>query len=84
MDAAMLRDIINRPETHKKILGDYHGAYTLGISRMPEDPRGPQFILRIQGESSEGFPTEIEVNNEKIEIEVNCNFISPRPLRALG
>jgi len=78
MNEASLAEAIQRPEIHRKLLGDYDGAYALGITSMPEQKDGIALLLRIEGTVPKEIPTHIAVDGEQIPVVVQGGFKAPR------
>jgi hypothetical protein len=75
MDAKQLMSWTEEPETHQKIVGDYDGAYSLGVSDNP-----PAFLLRVESDEVSGFPTKVNVHGVEVPVVVRGNFVPPVPL----
>jgi hypothetical protein len=76
MDAKQLMSWVEEPVTHQKIVGDYDGAYSLGVSDSP-----PAFLLRVESDDVSGFPTKVEVHGVEVPVIVRGNFARPVPLQ---
>jgi hypothetical protein len=76
----LLSSIINRPDLHKELLGNYTGAYSLGIT---SSDRGTDdvLLLRVEPENTAGFANEVTFEGHKIAVIVKGSFRKPRALR---
>ena len=75
MDIKQLMTWVDLPETHQKIVGDYEGAYALGVIDNP-----PSFLLRVESADVSGFPATVSIHGVKVPVVVNGNFARPLPL----
>ncbi|MDQ3685180.1 MAG: hypothetical protein M3430_06195 [Acidobacteriota bacterium] len=80
MDLPRLANLIERPEVHRTILGDYEGGYSLGLTLNPEDHNELVIRVRIEGEDDSRIPSKIVLEGETIPIIVNKKFKVPKPL----
>lgn len=71
MDPRLLAPLLELPETHQKILGDYAGAYSLGIG---EDG---SFVLDVEGDDVQRFPQSVAIGFETVPVIVHGGFIAP-------
>lgn len=71
MDRHLLTPLLDLPETHQKILGDYDGAYSLGIG---DDGT---FVLDVEGDDLQRFPQSVTIGFETIPVVVRGGFIAP-------
>ena len=58
------------------VLGDYFGAYSLGVSM---DNNQPCLLLRVETADPKGFPETIALAGHKVPLKVEGNFKPPRP-----
>lgn len=75
-----LADLLDRPETHRTILGGYQGPYSLGVTRSPDPGGGFCFLLRVADQDPGRFPRVVEIDGCQIPVIVKLNFIKPKPL----
>jgi hypothetical protein len=75
MNYQQLATFIEKSEIHQKILGDYKGAYSLGVTLNPE--RQLTIRVRVEADDVSKFPRSILVNGEVIPIIVNTGFKPP-------
>lgn len=75
MNATLLHAWVEEPETHRLIVGDYEGSYSLGVR---EDP--PAFVLRVQPADASSFPRRVTLHGALVPVLVQGNFQPPRPL----
>ena len=80
MDQERLADLIGQQEIQKEILGNYRGGYSLGLSLNPKNRSQLAIRVRIEGQSTDGIPSQIVLDGETIPIVVNKNFKVPEPL----
>jgi len=78
MNESSLAEAIQRPEVHRTLLGDYDGAYALGITSSPEDKDHIALLLRIEGTVPKEIPTHIAVDGEQVPVVVQGGFTAPK------
>lgn len=71
MDPHLLAPLLELPETHQKILGDYDGAYSLGIGE------NGSFVLDVEGQDVQRFPRAVTIGFETIPVVVHGGFVAP-------
>jgi hypothetical protein len=81
MDVNALRNLLERPEVHRKILAGYSGPYSLGIGKDPESP-APALILQVEGTDQGRFPAKVRLDGEEVPLIVKRSFKAPVPLGA--
>jgi hypothetical protein len=81
MDQDRLADLIERPDVQRRILKDYIGGYSLGITLNPENRAEMAIRVRVEGEDPPDIPSEITLDGDTIPIIVNTNFKTPIPLK---
>jgi hypothetical protein len=81
MDINALRNWLERPEVHRKILAGYSGPYSLGIGKDPGSP-APALILQVEGTDQGHFPAKVRVDGEEVPLIVKRSFKAPVPLGA--
>jgi hypothetical protein len=79
MNQDRLADLIERPEVQQKILNDYEGGYSLGITLDPRNRSRMAIRVRVEDEDA-NIPSQITLEGETIPIIVNSNFKVPEPL----
>lgn len=79
MQQDRLAELVEDPELHRRLLGDYDGAYSLGITLNPEDRSELAIRVRIEGEDASLIAREVELDGELIPVVVNTGFQSPVP-----
>ena len=75
MDVKQLMSWTEEPATHQKIVGDYQGYYSLGVTDNP-----PAFLLRVQSSDVSHFPTKVDIHGVEVPVVVHGNFVQPLPL----
>jgi hypothetical protein len=75
MNAQQLLNWVEQPETHRQILGDYDGSYSLGVATNP-----PAFVLRVEPTDVASFPTKVTIQGVDVPVIVHGNFEPPKPL----
>ena len=73
-----LSDIVQMPEVHELLIGNYKGAYSVGITQSPEGEE--VVLLRVEDEFPLGFVNEINFQGETIPVIVRGSFRRPRAL----
>ncbi len=76
MDINDLVSWTQEPVTHQKIVGDYDGPYSLGVTDNP-----PALLLRIPSQDVSKFPTTINIHGIDVPVIVHGGFVPPVPLR---
>ena len=77
MQQARLLNLLKQPEVQRQILGDYRGAYGLGVALDPVNRRDLVIQLWVEGEDTGDFPDGIELAGEWVPIIVSPNFRKP-------
>ena len=72
-----IEDLMELPETHKAIVGEYQGPYSLGVETEPEFG----FVLKVEPECSGDFPTRVTVAETEFPVRVVYGFVAPTPLK---
>lgn len=75
MQDQQLAAALRRPEVHREVLGNYRGAYSLGITRV--NGRAA-LLLRVEDGMPERVPSEIMVDGESVPVIVYGNFQAPQ------
>ncbi len=75
MDTKQLSHWAEEPTTHQKIVGDYEGGYSLGVTDGP-----PAFLLRVEPADASHFPTKVKIHGVEVPVVVNGGFVPPVPL----
>jgi hypothetical protein len=79
MDVNALADLLDRPETHQKVLGSYRGPYSLGVTRSPVPEGSPGFLLRVEDKDPKTFPKSVSIDGHEIPVVVRGGFTAPLP-----
>lgn len=80
MKLKRLSKLIERPDVHQMILGDYEGGYSLGITSHPDDPNELAIRVRIEGDDASRIPSSVVLGGETVPVLVHTNFKVPEPL----
>ncbi len=75
MDTKQLMSWAEEPATHQKIVGDYDGAYALGVTDNP-----PAFLLRVEPKEVGNFPTKVMIHGVEVPVVVHGSFAPAVPL----
>ncbi len=75
-----LAALIERPEVQRRILGDYEGGYSLGLTLNPQNRKELAIRVRIEGDDTADIPSQVVLDGETIPILVAPNFKIPEPL----
>lgn len=84
VDIEKLTRYIELPETHRRILSGYHGAYSLGIGQDAKHGKRHVLILRVENQPDQAFPSEVQFDGETVPILVRGKFRAPRALATSG
>lgn len=76
-----LATLIEHPEIHRRLLGNYDGAYSLGVTLDPQRPGDAAIRIRVEGDAS-AIPSTISIGSERVRVIAQPNFAAPRPLAA--
>jgi len=80
MDRNRLATLIESPEVQKKILRDYQGGFSLGLTRHPERKHELAIRVRIEADDLDRIPSEIVLDGEAVPILVTSSFKVPQPM----
>ena len=81
MDLDRLATLLEKPEVQQKILGDYDGGYSMGLTSHPTN-RGKMAIrVRVEGEDAGDIPRQVVLDGEAVPVIVTANFKVPQPLK---
>ena len=80
MNESSLAEAIQKPEVHRRLLGDYKGAYALGVTSASDDDDSLALLLRIEGAVPDEIPKQIAVDGEQIPVLVVGGFKAPKRL----
>ena len=75
-----IADLLERPDFLRTVLGDYSGAYSLGVGRDPEDPSRHAIILHVEDAHPVKIPDSVNVGADSLKIVKKSGFIQPKPL----
>lgn len=73
-----LSDFVDSPDLHQRLLGDYRGDYSLGVTSSDEGAE--VLLLRVATENLSNFPHEIQYLGHRIQVVVKGSFRKPKPL----
>jgi hypothetical protein len=79
MNVAQLASLVSRSEIHQRVLGRYAGPYSLGVTRLNSNDQDAALHLRVKSSDTNEFPSEIEVQGEKIPVVSDGNWSAPVP-----
>jgi hypothetical protein len=80
MRADELAACLSRPEIHRRIVGDYKGAYALGVTSSPDHKDKPALLLRVEGEAPPDVPQTVTIKGEPVQVIVKSGFAKPKAL----
>ncbi len=80
MDIQQLTRLIDTPEFHRRVMGDYAGAYSVGVTSDPARPSALAVRVRVQGDEAPSIPPELDLDGETIPVIVSTRFVAPAPL----
>lgn len=78
MKVERLSKLVERPELHRRVLGDYKGAYALGVTQRKQGDAA--LSLSVESRDADAFPREVEVEGERVPVIVQTEWAPPRPL----
>jgi hypothetical protein len=82
MDADRLVRYLEEPEIQDRILNDYDGGFSMGLTTDPNDPGHYVIRVRIEGDDTSAIAKSISLNGERIRVLVETRFHAPRPLNS--
>jgi len=78
MTADKLAELLGQSETHRTVLGNRRGPYSLGVTKSPDPDEGPALLLKIS--DGTGFPSHVKLSGENVRLIVQGGFKAPVPL----
>jgi hypothetical protein len=82
MDVNRLAELIQDPDVHRRVLGQYRGPYSLGVTQVSGGQSNDAALsLSVEGKDSDQFPSHIEIAGERVPVVVNPRWTVPRPLK---
>ena len=82
MDPTRLAELIERPEIQRRILNQYDGGYSIGLTAHPENPSQLAIRVRIAAPDASQIPASLVLDGETVPILVHSGFTLPKPLQA--
>lgn len=80
MEMHRLAGLVEHPEVHRRLLGEYDGSYSLGVTTSPTASANPAIRVRVEGTDDLNIPSEIILDGEPVPVLVETRFVPPRPL----
>ena len=80
MNVQRLADLIEGPELHRTLLGEYDGTYSIGVTTNPADSSRPAIRVRVEDAEDLRIPSEIVLDGEPVRVLVQTRFVPPRTL----
>lgn len=74
MQVDELAALVARPDVHRKLVGEYSGPYSLGVTELASGDAA--FLLRVEG-SGARIPPQIDVDGHRIAVVVEGGFRPP-------
>jgi hypothetical protein len=68
MDRSYLAEVLERPDVIKKIIQEYDGWYSLGITLVPGSHDEFAFLLRVEDIDPIGLPHEVLINGHRVPV----------------
>lgn len=81
MKEERLAALIEQADVQQKILRDYDGDYSIGVTLDPHNKSKIAIRVRIVGQNTKEISEQIEIDGEKIPVVVSPNFKVPKPFR---
>ena len=78
MTSEELADLLDEPETHRRIVGHRDVPYALGVTKAPSGAFA--FLLRVPDPS--GFPKRVTLHGHTVPVIVEGGFRAPVPMRS--
>lgn len=84
MNEERLATLIERRDVQQKLLQNYDGDYSIGVTLDPRNKSRIAIRVRIAGQNTKKIPAQIEVDGETIPVVVSPNFKVPVPFRRIA
>ena len=84
MNEERLAALIERPDVQQKLLRNYDGDYSIGVTLDPRNKSKIAIRVRVAGRSTKNIPAQIEIDGETIPVVVSPNFKVPVPFRQIA
>lgn len=81
MQMARLAELVESPQVQHRLLGDYAGGYSIGVTSDPACRSKPAIRVHTEG-SAALIPDSIVLDGESVTVLSHPDFVSPRPLSA--
>ena len=78
MDEAELARALENPAIHRQLVGDYNGAYSLGVTRGVDNALALALDL---DDDKRKIPATVTINGRAVRVIVHRKFRPPVPLR---
>jgi hypothetical protein len=79
MHIERLAELVESPHVQQKLLGDYAGAYSIGVTSDPVNLGRPAIRVRVE-DSTHKIPSEIVLDGEAVLVVSHQDFVRPKPL----
>lgn len=77
-----LAALVERPEVQRRILGEYRGSYSLGLTLDPADRTRIAIRVRLEHGDPSRIPTHVMLEGERVPVIVSTGFRAPERLPA--
>jgi len=77
-----LADLVKRPDVQRRILRQFDGDYSLGLTLHPYDPKRLAIEVQIEGSDRSDIAKTVVLDGEAVPVVVNY-FEVPEPLPAM-
>lgn len=82
MTQERLTTLISRPDTQRRILRGYRGAYALGLTTAPGRRGEIAIRVRIEGDDPSNIASSVVLDGRSVPVIVNTGFRAPRAVSA--
>ena len=79
MKEGRLAGRVGQPDVHRAALSGYSGPYSLGVGNEPGHPEAV-LVLMVPSGVQNAFPSEVDIDGEKVPLVVRQDFKIPTPL----
>ena len=77
MSSLELGKVLLRPDVLPRILGDYHGPFSLGVIGSKSNREQPAILLRVQTRKGHQFSDCVEIDGQRFVLKVEEGFEEP-------
>jgi|HubBroStandDraft_1064217.scaffolds.fasta_scaffold16475_2 hypothetical protein len=80
VEIKQLASLLEDKELHKRLVGAFKGAYSVGIGADPDHPGRPALVLHVEGDSPPHIAPSIQFGKDSVRVITKTGFRVPKPL----